>query len=496
MHLLYTEPSAAASGDDQEASLAAPPNESATDQITVNPQLSTPPSTLATGEQRDPQGQHRHPADQARQAAAAEQVFLYLQVQQLLCQNAHLLQQWSQWQINDLLWSLGKDFAAVVDTWQSVACAQVRISTGAWCIICGAGCRLVNELCYVEAWSTVTWGCAPCTAPQNSFDVFVLLRLQKCVLLLQPACILACVSAAILFIIIAASCSAFLGKPSWRTRLTFTLACHVVQVLTACLKSFAHGANDTANAAGPFAAVQSLYLSNAGCESITTPFWVLAFCGFGIVVVSILMQAPWWFALIICIWHTGNLVLLCMQVLHASFAVRFLHYILAQPTMLSGWTFFAFVRRDVVEGAVLHHASSCCQWNVFWLPGQLCGRACIIYTRKHGKAWIVVQGLSTWGHRVMKTVGKDLVAINFSKGFAIELGSTLSVVLASVVGMPVSSTHCQIGSIVAVGIAEAGVRSIEWSVFSKIVVSWLVTVPLAAGAAAMLLLAFDRLLHV
>jgi sodium-dependent phosphate transporter len=96
----------------------------------------------------------------------------------------------------------------------------------------------------------------------------------------------------------------------------------------------------------------------------------------------------------------------------------------------------------------------------------------------------------------MKTVGKDLVAINFSKGFAIELGSTLSVVLASVVGMPVSSTHCQIGSIVAVGIAEAGVRSIEWSVFSKIVVSWLVTVPLAAGAAALLLLAFDSLLHV
>lgn len=155
-----------------------------------------------------------------------------------------------------------------------------------------------------------------------------------------------------------------------------------LQVLTACLKSFAHGANDTANAAGPFAAVQSLYLHpEAGCMGIETPIWVLAFCGAGI-----------------------------------------------------------------------------------------------------------VAGLATWGHRVMQTVGKNLVTINFSKGFAIELGSTLSVVLASVVGMPVSSTHCQIGSIVAVGIAEAGMRSIEWSVFSKIVVSWLVTVPLAAIAAALLLL--------
>ena len=62
----------------------------------------------------------------------------------------------------------------------------------------------------------------------------------------------------------------------------------VLQVLTACLKSFAHGANDTANAAGPFAAVQSLYLNpDTGCQGITTPLWVLAFCGVGIVVVGL-----------------------------------------------------------------------------------------------------------------------------------------------------------------------------------------------------------------
>ena len=65
------------------------------------------------------------------------------------------------------------------------------------------------------------------------------------------------------------------------------LHCGYAQVLTACLKSFAHGANDTANAAGPFAAVQSLNLnSSTGCEGIITPYWVLAFCGLGIVVVS------------------------------------------------------------------------------------------------------------------------------------------------------------------------------------------------------------------
>ena len=46
------------------------------------------------------------------------------------------------------------------------------------------------------------------------------------------------------------------------------------------------------------------------------------------------------------------------------------------------------------------------------------------------------QGLAVLGYRVMETVGRDITDINFSRGFAIELGSTLSVVLASVVGEP------------------------------------------------------------
>ena len=46
------------------------------------------------------------------------------------------------------------------------------------------------------------------------------------------------------------------------------------------------------------------------------------------------------------------------------------------------------------------------------------------------------QGLAVLGQRVMETVGRDITDINFSRGFAIELGSTLSVVLASVVGEP------------------------------------------------------------
>lgn len=100
-----------------------------------------------------------------------------------------------------------------------------------------------------------------------------------------------------------------------------------------------------------------------------------------------------------------------------------------------------------------------------------------------------LQGLALCGYKVMKTIGSDITDINFSRGFAIELGSTLSVVFASVVGMPVSSTHCQIGSIVAVGITEAGVSSVQWHVFRNIIVTWVVTIPIAALTSGMLLLA-------
>jgi phosphate/sulfate permease len=60
--------------------------------------------------------------------------------------------------------------------------------------------------------------------------------------------------------------------------------------------------------------------------------------------------------------------------------------------------------------------------------------------------------------------------------------------------MPVSSTHCQIGSIVAVGMIENGPRKMQWSVLSRIAVAWLVTVPLAAAASAALLAALRPLL--
>lgn len=74
-------------------------------------------------------------------------------------------------------------------------------------------------------------------------------------------------------------------------------------------------------------------------------------------------------------------------------------------------------------------------------------------SRPETPAWImavagffVFLGVVTMGHRVINTIGKELTAINYQRGFCIEFASTLTVVVASIFDMPVSTTHCQAGS--------------------------------------------------
>lgn len=101
-------------------------------------------------------------------------------------------------------------------------------------------------------------------------------------------------------------------------------------------------------------------------------------------------------------------------------------------------------------------------------------------------------GLWIWGRKVIKTMGKDLTKITPSTGFTAEVGAATTVLLASKIGLPVSTTHCQVGSVVFVGKAMKSQRGVNWKLFINIAVSWAVTVPCSAlfSAFAMWLLKF------
>ncbi|XP_012731854.2 sodium-dependent phosphate transporter 1-B [Fundulus heteroclitus] len=98
-------------------------------------------------------------------------------------------------------------------------------------------------------------------------------------------------------------------------------------------------------------------------------------------------------------------------------------------------------------------------------------------------------GLWVWGRRVIQTMGKDLTPITPSSGFSIELASALTVVVASNIGLPVSTTHCKVGSVVAVGWLRSK-KAVDWRLFRNIFMAWFVTVPISGLISAAIMAIF------
>ena len=144
-----------------------------------------------------------------------------------------------------------------------------------------------------------------------------------------------------------------------------------LNILTAAFESFAHGANDVANAIGPFNAIVAAY--NAPLASkVDMPLWILSVGGIGIVV-----------------------------------------------------------------------------------------------------------GLWMYGTNVMKTMGKNITYLSPARAFCIELGATFTILLATNMGMPVSTTHASVGAVLGIGCVD-NIKKVKWGVMGSVFASWIVTLPVAA----------------
>lgn len=145
-----------------------------------------------------------------------------------------------------------------------------------------------------------------------------------------------------------------------------------LQIISACLMAFAHGANDVANAIGPLAAAINILTTGSVSSLTTIPTWTLALGGVGIVI-----------------------------------------------------------------------------------------------------------GLATWGWRVIETIGKKITELTPTRGFSAEFGAAATILIASRLGMPISTTHTLVGAVIGVGLAR-GIQALDLRTTRFIFISWLVTVP--AGA--------------
>ena len=88
----------------------------------------------------------------------------------------------------------------------------------------------------------------------------------------------------------------------------------------------------------------------------------------------------------------------------------------------------------------------------------------------------IVLGLATWGYKIIDRIGRELTKVSPSRGFIIELSAATTVIIASRTEMPVSTTHCQVGSVVGCGLA-GGTKNVQWKLLKGILWSWFITVP-------------------
>jgi len=149
-----------------------------------------------------------------------------------------------------------------------------------------------------------------------------------------------------------------------------------LQVFTAMMDSFGHGANDVANSIGPFAAIWDIYRNQVVQDDAEVPEWILVLGGFGI-----------------------------------------------------------------------------------------------------------VAGLATYGYKIMRAIGVKLVKMSPSRGFAIELGAATVIVIGSRYGIPLSTTHCQVGATVGVGLTE-GKKGVNFLLLAKVIAGWIITLVIVGFTAA------------
>jgi len=89
---------------------------------------------------------------------------------------------------------------------------------------------------------------------------------------------------------------------------------------------------------------------------------------------------------------------------------------------------------------------------------------------------VMALGTSIGGYKIIKTVGMGMVKLGTYQGFAADIAAAISLLAATVFGIPVSTTHTKTTAIMGVGAAKR-ISSVNWSVVKEMVFAWVLTFP-------------------
>ncbi len=149
-----------------------------------------------------------------------------------------------------------------------------------------------------------------------------------------------------------------------------------------------------------------------------------------------------------------------------------------------------FRRAQLVSSALysIGHGSNDAQktMGVIWLLLISAG----VTTSAHLPVWVIIAcywaialGTLMGGWRIVRTMGQKITKLKPVGGFAAETGGAITLFIASIMGVPVSTTHTITGAIVGVGSAQ-NTRAVHWGVASNIVMAWILTIPASGVMAA------------
>jgi phosphate/sulfate permease len=120
-------------------------------------------------------------------------------------------------------------------------------------------------------------------------------------------------------------------------------------------------------------------------------------------------------------------------------------------------------------------------------------RAGTVATESPTPIWMLVVaglllGIGFWvyGYNIVRSMGNKITQMSPTRGFAVELGAAITVMLASRLGLPVSTTQCLTGAIVGVALMNYDVKAINWKQLAFIFMGWVITLPVAALIAGLL----------
>jgi len=142
----------------------------------------------------------------------------------------------------------------------------------------------------------------------------------------------------------------------------------------------------------------------------------------------------------------------------------------------------------VAHGIAVAHATKA---HLISLPHD-CSRFHAASGKPHRKTvWIVIaahtaiaMGTAMGGWRIVKTMGTRITKLRPFGGFCAETAGGITVLMATHLGVPVSTTHTITGAIVGVG-ASTRISAVRWGVAGKIVWAWVLTIPMSAAMAAL-----------